>query len=137
MDKCRQITQPSLMKEVEWATYTCPIGFHALGIWPEGADGTDINSVTRCYHLHNSNLVLKLIQGQTINKQSPSLMTLARFASLSIQPSTQKHRRTSIAVIRPMSHASPSPPTIVSCCRPVAPMPLSCNGPCRRKMTDL
>ena len=35
------------MKDTQWATYTCPIGFHALGIWPEGADGTDINSMTR------------------------------------------------------------------------------------------
>ena len=41
------------MKEVEWATYTCPIGFEALGIWPEGADGTDINAVCRYFtHLH-------------------------------------------------------------------------------------
>ena len=47
IDKCRQITQPTLMKDVKWATYTCPIGFEALGIWPEGADGTDINAIDR------------------------------------------------------------------------------------------
>lgn len=47
VDKCRQITQPSLMKETKWASYTCTIGFNALGIWPEGADGTDINSICR------------------------------------------------------------------------------------------
>ena len=35
------------MKDVKWATYTCPIGFEALGIWPEGADGTDINAIDR------------------------------------------------------------------------------------------
>ena len=47
IDKCRQITQPTLMKDVKWTTYTCPIGFEALGIWPEGADGTDINAIDR------------------------------------------------------------------------------------------
>ena len=35
------------MKDVQWDTFTCSIGFEALGVWPEGADGTDINAITR------------------------------------------------------------------------------------------
>ena len=32
---------------VTWATYTCPHGFPAMGIWPDGADGSDVNAVHR------------------------------------------------------------------------------------------
>ena len=28
-----------------WASWTCPLGFPVMGIWPDGADGTDVNSV--------------------------------------------------------------------------------------------
>ncbi|XP_033102726.1 77 kDa echinoderm microtubule-associated protein-like isoform X3 [Anneissia japonica] len=44
---CKQITSSSSMKDTEWATYTCTLGFPVTGIWPEGSDGTDINSVAR------------------------------------------------------------------------------------------
>lgn len=40
---CRQITQASTVKDVEWATNSCTITFTTLGIWPENADGTDVN----------------------------------------------------------------------------------------------
>ena len=35
------------MKDTEWATQTCIYGWHVRGIWPEGADGTDINACAR------------------------------------------------------------------------------------------
>ena len=47
------------MKDVKWATYTCPIGFEALGIWPEGADGTDINAIDR--FIQDNKLIRKKI----------------------------------------------------------------------------
>ncbi|XP_015171618.1 PREDICTED: echinoderm microtubule-associated protein-like 2 isoform X3 [Polistes dominula] len=44
---CRQISQPSTLRDVNWATHTCIISFETIGIWPEGADGTDINNCSR------------------------------------------------------------------------------------------
>lgn len=41
------------MRDEKWHTYTCPLGFSVMGIWPESrpgeghADGTDINAVCR------------------------------------------------------------------------------------------
>lgn len=37
------------MRNVEWATATCVLGFGVFGIWSEGADGTDINAVARSH----------------------------------------------------------------------------------------
>ncbi|XP_033314740.1 echinoderm microtubule-associated protein-like 2 isoform X10 [Bombus bifarius] len=44
---CRQIPQPSMMRDMDWASHTCVISFETIGIWPEGADGTDVNNCTR------------------------------------------------------------------------------------------
>ncbi|XP_043674310.1 echinoderm microtubule-associated protein-like 2 isoform X6 [Vespula pensylvanica] len=44
---CRQISQSSIFRDVDWATHTCIISFETIGIWPEGADGTDINNCSR------------------------------------------------------------------------------------------
>ncbi|XP_076397530.1 echinoderm microtubule-associated protein-like 2 isoform X5 [Megachile rotundata] len=44
---CRQIPQSSVMRDIEWASHTCVISFETIGIWPEGADGTDVNNCTR------------------------------------------------------------------------------------------
>ncbi|XP_034943375.1 echinoderm microtubule-associated protein-like 2 isoform X2 [Chelonus insularis] len=44
---CRQIPQSSSLRDVEWATHTCIISFETIGIWPEGADGTDVNNCAR------------------------------------------------------------------------------------------
>uniref|UniRef100_A0A672R426 HELP domain-containing protein n=1 Tax=Sinocyclocheilus grahami TaxID=75366 RepID=A0A672R426_SINGR len=38
----------------EWATSTCVLGFNVFGIWPEGADGTDINALCKS---HDNNLL--------------------------------------------------------------------------------
>jgi echinoderm microtubule-associated protein-like 1/2 len=40
---CRQITNGSTLRDTEWATQSCTISFETIGIWPEGADGTDVN----------------------------------------------------------------------------------------------
>lgn len=44
---CRQVTTPSNLRDTEWATQTCTLSFDTLGIWPENADGTDVNTVCR------------------------------------------------------------------------------------------
>ncbi|KOB78017.1 putative echinoderm microtubule associated protein like 1, partial [Operophtera brumata] len=44
---CRQVTTATAMRDVPWATNTCPISFTTIGVWPENADGTDINSCVR------------------------------------------------------------------------------------------
>ena len=44
---CKQITSPSSVRDVEWATHDCTLGFNVCGIWPEGADGTDVNACSR------------------------------------------------------------------------------------------
>lgn len=44
---CRQITSPSSMRDVQWASQSCSLSFQTVGIWPDNADGTDINAVCR------------------------------------------------------------------------------------------
>lgn len=34
-------------RDTTWATWTCTLGFPVMGIWPDGSDGTDVNSVCR------------------------------------------------------------------------------------------
>jgi len=46
----KQVRKGSSLRDVEWAQFTCILGFPVLGMWPEGADGTDINSVDRSHN---------------------------------------------------------------------------------------
>ncbi|XP_070354635.1 echinoderm microtubule-associated protein-like 2 isoform X3 [Equus asinus] len=46
---CKQITSTDAVRNMEWATATCVLGFGVFGIWSEGADGTDINAVARSH----------------------------------------------------------------------------------------
>lgn len=48
---CRQITSSSSLKDLAWDSNTCPITFQTIGIWPENADGTDLNSCERTQDL--------------------------------------------------------------------------------------
>lgn len=34
-------------RDVEWATWTCTLGFPVMGVWPVDADGTDVNAADR------------------------------------------------------------------------------------------
>ncbi|XP_027003729.1 echinoderm microtubule-associated protein-like 2 isoform X2 [Tachysurus fulvidraco] len=43
----KHITNAEVVRNLEWATSTCVLGFGVFGIWPDGADGTDINAVCR------------------------------------------------------------------------------------------
>uniref|UniRef100_T1J5S7 HELP domain-containing protein n=1 Tax=Strigamia maritima TaxID=126957 RepID=T1J5S7_STRMM len=51
---CRQIPSSSTLRDVEWSTQTCTLGFNVYGIWPEGCDGSDVNS---CDRSHNQKLL--------------------------------------------------------------------------------
>jgi WD40 repeat protein len=48
----KQVTSASELKDVKWSTWTCPLGWPVQGIWPPGADGTDINAVDRSHSGH-------------------------------------------------------------------------------------
>ncbi|XP_007236892.2 echinoderm microtubule-associated protein-like 2 isoform X5 [Astyanax mexicanus] len=43
----KHVTSADVVRNLEWATSTCVLGFNVFGIWPDGADGTDINAVCR------------------------------------------------------------------------------------------
>ncbi|XP_026082308.1 echinoderm microtubule-associated protein-like 2 isoform X3 [Carassius auratus] len=43
----KHVTSVDAVRNLEWATSTCVLGFNVFGIWPEGADGTDINALCR------------------------------------------------------------------------------------------
>ncbi|XP_071501023.1 77 kDa echinoderm microtubule-associated protein-like isoform X1 [Diadema antillarum] len=44
---CKQIVNSKETRDIEWATFTCVLGYPVCGIWPEGSDGTDVNTVAR------------------------------------------------------------------------------------------
>lgn len=44
---CKQVVSVETTRDIEWATYTCALGFQVFGLWPDGSDGTDINGVCR------------------------------------------------------------------------------------------
>ncbi|TNN15694.1 Echinoderm microtubule-associated protein-like 1 isoform 1 [Schistosoma japonicum] len=41
---CRQVVSPSTLRDLEWASQTCTLGWEVAGIWPSDSDGTDINA---------------------------------------------------------------------------------------------
>ncbi|OQR95137.1 microtubule-associated protein [Achlya hypogyna] len=45
VDSGKQMRSAKALKDVVWDTWTCTLGWPVQGIWPECADGTDINSV--------------------------------------------------------------------------------------------
>ncbi|KAM9317692.1 echinoderm microtubule-associated protein-like 2 isoform 2-T2 [Pholidichthys leucotaenia] len=50
----KHVTNMDTVRNLEWATSTCTLSFNSFGIWPDGADGTDINAVCRS---HNGSLL--------------------------------------------------------------------------------
>uniref|UniRef100_A0A670JN19 EMAP like 3 n=1 Tax=Podarcis muralis TaxID=64176 RepID=A0A670JN19_PODMU len=51
---CKLLRNRFENKDREWASYTCVLGFHVFGVWPDGSDGTDINALCRS---HNERVV--------------------------------------------------------------------------------
>ena len=40
----------TVTRNEKWATWTCVLGWPVQGIWPKGADSTEINAVARSNH---------------------------------------------------------------------------------------
>ena len=43
----QQLFNINMIRDIVWATLTCPLGWAVQGIWPKNSDGTDVNSVDR------------------------------------------------------------------------------------------
>jgi WD40 repeat protein len=50
-----RVTSAARMRDTKWASWTATLGWPVQGIWPPGADGTDINS---CARSHSEDLVV-------------------------------------------------------------------------------
>uniref|UniRef100_A0A671M7Y2 Echinoderm microtubule-associated protein-like 3 n=1 Tax=Sinocyclocheilus anshuiensis TaxID=1608454 RepID=A0A671M7Y2_9TELE len=46
---CKLLRNRFESKDRKWASYTCVLGFHVMGVWLEGSDGTDINALCRSH----------------------------------------------------------------------------------------
>ncbi len=44
----------SLLRDVEWITETCSLGWATMGVWPEDPEGTEIAAVAVNKSLHSS-----------------------------------------------------------------------------------
>ncbi|KAM9786575.1 echinoderm microtubule-associated protein-like 1 isoform 3-T3 [Syngnathus typhle] len=44
---CKQVVSMETIRDIEWATHTCTLGFQVFGMWSDGSDGTDINAGSR------------------------------------------------------------------------------------------
>nr|XP_057946177.1 echinoderm microtubule-associated protein-like 1 isoform X3 [Doryrhamphus excisus] len=44
---CKQVVSMETIRDIEWATHTCTLGFQVFGMWSDGSDGTDINAASR------------------------------------------------------------------------------------------
>jgi microtubule-associated protein-like 6 len=44
-----QIPAPSALKNADWSTWTCTLGWPVQGAWPEFADGTELSAVDRSH----------------------------------------------------------------------------------------
>uniref|UniRef100_A0A8C9VHS7 EMAP like 3 n=1 Tax=Scleropages formosus TaxID=113540 RepID=A0A8C9VHS7_SCLFO len=44
---CKLLRNRFDSRDRKWASYTCVLGFHVMGVWLEGSDGTDINALCR------------------------------------------------------------------------------------------
>jgi len=44
---CENVKFPAALKDVEWTSFTCTLGWPSQGIWPKYADGTDMTACDR------------------------------------------------------------------------------------------
>ena len=67
----------SSMRDVAWATQTCIYGWPVRGVWPEGADGTDINGIARSNTGHREMVVTSDDFGQVKLFRYPCIVPYA------------------------------------------------------------
>uniref|UniRef100_A0A3P9KMC7 EMAP like 1 n=1 Tax=Oryzias latipes TaxID=8090 RepID=A0A3P9KMC7_ORYLA len=70
---CKQVVSVETTRDIEWATYTCTLGFQVFGLWPDGSDGTDINAACR------SNAQNLLVSGDDFGKVHLFLYPCSQF----------------------------------------------------------
>uniref|UniRef100_A0A8C7YLT6 EMAP like 1 n=1 Tax=Oryzias sinensis TaxID=183150 RepID=A0A8C7YLT6_9TELE len=70
---CKQVVSVETTRDIEWATYTCTLGFQVFGLWPDGSDGTDINAACR------SNAKNLLVSGDDFGKVHLFLYPCSQF----------------------------------------------------------
>ncbi|XP_054153345.1 echinoderm microtubule-associated protein-like 2 isoform X2 [Oppia nitens] len=46
---CRQLNNMSIARDLDWQSHNSVLGFNVLGIWPENADGSDVNTCDRSH----------------------------------------------------------------------------------------
>jgi len=45
VENIKQLTKSTIIRDLKWTSWSCILGWTVKGIWPKGADGTDINAV--------------------------------------------------------------------------------------------
>lgn len=73
------------MKDVDWASWTCVLGWPVQGVWPAFADGTDMNAVDR------SNNKLALVTADDFGKVKVFRNPCVDKGSLAIQLKGESH----------------------------------------------
>ena len=69
----KQVTKCSQLKDVDWDTWSCTLGWPVQGIWQNGMDGSDINATARSHSGHllatsDDNGQVRLFRYPVINK---------------------------------------------------------------------
>ncbi|TSK42137.1 Echinoderm microtubule-associated protein-like 4 [Bagarius yarrelli] len=135
---CKLIRNRSDCKDIDWATYTCVLGFHVFGVWPEGSDGTDINALVRS---HNRKVIaladdfckVHLFQYPCSRPKAPSHKYSAHSSHVTNVSFMHNDRHlvstggkdTSIMQWRCMGMSDPLPNSSTRVQAPVAPVPTS------------
>ena len=52
--QCKPVTNLDSVRDAQWVKDSCAISFNTFGVWPEGADGTE---VTSCARSHNGSVL--------------------------------------------------------------------------------
>ncbi|TPX31647.1 hypothetical protein SmJEL517_g05070 [Synchytrium microbalum] len=94
----KQITSASSMKDVQWNTFSCVLGWPVQGIWEKGMEGNDINAVDRnpqhtCCASGDDNSYVKLHHWPCNQEGAPSRGYLAHCSHVTNVAFTAKGSR--------------------------------------------